>query len=533
MIRWIRLTLFALLCCEAFAWLTPAWNGTVENMDDLSQHMEYIWLVPVLSLFLLWIRRRAIYNSLGAPAPLRALPIFLLSAMFLLIGLRGGQTRFLQVSAILFLLALPLASYGWKTFKNVWFPLLLLAFIIPVGFLDNFTVPLRQASVTVNAVLLNGLGIPVRSIGTAIVSLGEPAFQLDIADPCSGIRSLVALFVGTAAYGAIALRSSWGRWGLFFASVPIAFLGNILRLLLTSLACHFVSQSAGMTLHDNALFIVAPIYALCVFGLTDVLKRIESTTICPATKALPVSGNVTPSKSALTLLAMLTVAIPCFQWWAGQMPPLVFEDDTFLNKTFVPLPETTMRFPMFCQDRTCLWSENYSSNAEIPEKCPHCQGEFRSEAKAELDILPNDTQSYKAIYHTAGGDDFTISLVIAGRSRFSIHRPELCLPSQGYALSTRVVRTLLPDLPMAIFSLRQEGQRGSKGFAYAFLNAQGATVSNLRRVVGDSIERSLYNRIPRWAMITITSNCDFTTPEGEAALIRFLSVWYPTLRAKP
>ncbi len=517
------------LTLVVLAWVAPAWMGTLSSMRDASQHMEYVWLVPLLSLVLLWHRRNALVASVGTPAPFRAVPLFLVAAVLLFFGLRGGQTRFLQASAVVMLLALPLACCGGKTLRVVWFPIVLLAFVMPLGFLDNFTVPLRRASVSVTAVLLNGLGISVRQVGTAIFSAGQPAFQLDVADPCSGIRSLVALFVGTAAYGMFALHGVGRRWVLFLSSVPIAFVGNIVRLLLTAMMCHWAGQQAGMALHDNALFIVAPLYALCVFGLGDWLKRGDG-----AAKPFEAPTSTVRPLRLQVALVVLAVALGGFHRWAAQMPPLVVEDDDFLAPAFVPLPGTTLRLPWFCQSRTCLWSEEYAEGMAVPEQCPRCGGVLRRVTRAELDILPADTQTRKAIYHAPLLGDFTVSVVVAGRSRLSIHRPELCLPAQGFSMSTRAEAEILPGLPMALFSLQRKGQPGTSGFAYVFLNARGATISNLHRVVGDSLERSLYNRIPRWAMVTVSSSrYDFRTPEGEAALRRFMEAWYPTLRVTP
>lgn len=516
----------ALLCLVGLAWLAPAWQGTVGTMRDASQHMEYVWLVPVLSAGLLWHRRKDIAASVGAPAPWKALPLFLLAAAFLFFGLRGGQTRFLQASAVLLLLGLPLACFGGRTFRQVWFPVVLLAFVMPVGFLDNFTVPLRRASVAVTAVLLNGLGVEVQQVGTAIVSRGQTPFQLDVADPCSGIRSLVALFVGTAAYGMFALRGVWRRWALFLSSVPIAFLGNILRLLLTAVTCRLAGQAAGMVLHDNALFIVAPIYLLAVLGFADLLRR-KDRPAPPPTEPRPYAVG----RAAQGTLVALAVGLGLFRAWAGRMPPLVFESDTFIREQFAELPGTTLRLPWHCQNRACLWSHDDPVGTPLPKACPRCGGEVNRVTRAELDILPADTQTRKAIYAFPGGDTFTVSVVVAGRSRFSIHRPELCLPAQGFTMSPRAVAEILPGLPMALFSLRREGRLETSGFAYVFLNTSGATVSNLRRVVGDSLERSLHNRIPRWAMVTVSSpRHDFRTPEGEEALRRFMAAWYPTLR---
>ncbi len=520
-------------------WLMPAWEATLSTMRDLSQHMEYIWMIPLLSLFMLWLKRDAILHSFGRPAILPAFLFFLLASGLLFFGLRGEQTRFLQSSAICYLMGMVLCTLGTKTFKQVWFPLLLLAFIMPVGFLDNFTVPLRRASVSATAVLLNGLGIPVQQSGTALYSTNALApFQMDVADPCSGIRSLVALFVGTAAYGAMTLRSIWGRWLLFLASVPIAFLGNILRLLLTGLVCAIISQKAGMQIHDNALFIIAPVYLLAVFAIADRIKKHERRAPSSDTQpSLPPNktAHITPRTVRYYIDAIFSLLLLCgllfFRYWA--LPPekeATLEADTFLNKSFVDLPEYAESYPLYCQNRDCLWSDSFSIETSKPATCPLCTNPLSPNAKAELDILPSDTQCYKVTYTHNDGTYFTVSLVIAGASRLSIHRPELCLPSQGFRLSERTVREVLPNLPMALFSIERHGSYQKMGFAYVFLNASDTTVSNLHRVVGDSIIRSLYNRIPRWAMVTISSNVDFLTPAGELALAEFLSQWWHTLR---
>lgn len=525
MSRYARHLPFALLLLCAVSWILPAYNGMLSSMNDASQHMEYVWLVPLLSGVLLWFRRREILASFGRPEPWLALPFVLGASVFLFLGFRGGQDRFLQTAAVLILLALPLAGYGRRTFTVVWFPLLLLAFIMPIGFLDNFTVPLRRASVSVTTVLLNGLGIGVEQVGTAIVSTGEPLFKLDVADPCSGIRSLVALFAGTAAYGACMLHSFSRRWILFLSSVPIAFLGNIIRLLLTAVTSHLISQEAGLVLHDNALFVVAPFYAFCVFGLTDRLKRKDS-----SAKAVRPGIAGKPSAVSWALLALLLVFLPAFRVYVGQTPELVFESDAFLKPDLPILEQATVSHPVYCQNRQCLWSRNYTVGSELPAECPNCSGEVQRVSRAELDILPADTKCQKVTYTFDSGEVFTVSRVIAGRSRMSIHRPELCLPAQGLSLSERKVSMMLPDVPMACFSVRRPHRTEASGFAYCFLNSDGATVSNLERVVGDSLERSLHNRIRRWAMITIASvQYDFQTPEGEAALQKFMKKFYPEL----
>lgn len=524
---------FLILLAAALPWLSPAWAGLLSDWRDPSQAMEYVVVIPALSMLLLWWRRRRVAQAMGGGEPWAALPLAALAAGFFFLGLRGEQSRFLEVAAVGLLLALPLAAYGRGVLREVWFPVVLLLFVIPVGFLDNLTVPLRRASVAVTVCLLNGLGVGARQVGTAIVAQGEPFFQLDVADPCSGIRSLVALFVGTAAYGALMLHGVWRRWVLFWASVPIAFLGNILRLLLTGLACRLVSQQAGMSLHDNALFLVAPVYAGLVFWLTERLRRGDAAGAPPAKPREAVGGWLEgfSRRGAAGLLVLLAGMVGVWLY-CRQTPPLTFESDAFLAPEFASLAGAARLEARFCQNRACLWANFFPVGEAVPERCPACESALRPVSRAEVDILPQDTQCRKVAYRLETGETFTVSLVVAGKSRFSIHRPELCLPAQGYVLSERTVREILPGVPMACFSISQEGALNVGGFAYCFLNSRGASVSNMKRVVGDVWERSVHNRIRRWAMVTVQAqHIDFRTPAGEAALRAFMEQLYPTLWA--
>jgi exosortase/archaeosortase family protein len=57
-------------------------------------------------------------------------------------------------------------------------------------------------------------------------------FAVDIADACSGIRSLFALVMITALYANLTLSKSWQQWTLFVLAAPFAVIGNFARILL-------------------------------------------------------------------------------------------------------------------------------------------------------------------------------------------------------------------------------------------------------------------------------------------------------------
>lgn len=122
-IKFLVLTLLALPWIVYCGYIV--WTITV---GDQSQHMQYAWLIPVLSGMLLWMRRETICAALARskPALWSALGMLLLAIVFLFFGVRGEQPRFILVSLILILMLLPLACYGRRMFLVVWFPLSLL-----------------------------------------------------------------------------------------------------------------------------------------------------------------------------------------------------------------------------------------------------------------------------------------------------------------------------------------------------------------------------------------------------------------------
>lgn len=549
---------FLLLSLFALPWIyysaNVVWDVTV---GDQSQHMQYAWLIPVLSGVLLYFRREAIREAIQdvRPALGMAMSTLLFALIFLFFGIRGEQPRFVLVALILVLWVLPLACYGRKLFSVVWFPIALLIFLTPVEFLDDMTGPMRRFSAQTTALLLNGLGIESECRGTAIFGVSSlHPFKLEVEDPCSGIRSIVALFVGTAAYGAYLLKGIKNRWLLFFSSFPIAFLGNVIRLLLTAIVAYWWGQEAGMRLHDNALFIIAPVYVVCVFKLTDWLRNCEENAkksssktedvvvdndtqkTEPIVETLTTSTSSSTKRSFLWLKNSVLVVIGGLLlggWiWATQTSKPELEADTFIVQELQPIEGATLYHLVYCYDVKCQHVMRYRHKTPRPEKCEVCQSaDLHSHSLAEHNILPQDTRILRAIYDFGAEGEYTISVVVAGHSRTSIHRPELCLPSQGKVFDSSI-KEILPDVPMVCGELRSSENEvlSSGGFAYVYLNSKGATVSDFERVVGDTFERAWHNTIPRWAMMTVSSDVNFKTPEGEALLKEKMKLFYKMVR---
>ena len=196
--------------------------------------------VMPLVLILLWIRRR---DFAGMPLIPSNYGIILVgSALFVYwIGYKANMHYFGYVGVHLFLFGLVIWMLGWEWFKKLFFYLGFLAFMWPVIFLDEqLAVPLRYLMVGGASALLNLLGVENLRVGTAIVSQADLSvgleqgsrFTLDVANPCSGIRSLFALMMVTALYALSMLTGFWKRVILFSFSIPLAVFGNLVRILM-------------------------------------------------------------------------------------------------------------------------------------------------------------------------------------------------------------------------------------------------------------------------------------------------------------
>lgn len=238
------------------------------------EDMSFAWYVPLFSLYVVWTERKKIAASLAEPSWvgfLLTLPCLALGFL----GVRGIQIRFEIVAFIGLLITVPWAVFGKGTAKAVAFPALFLLFCIPLAtFLDVVTVHLRILASSTAFAVLKGFGADVVRQGT-MVAATDGSFAIDIADPCSGLRSLFALMALTAGY-AYFNQPTWFRRGLLFAaSVPLAILGNVMRILTITLVANFASPDFALGFyHDYSGFVVFAVAILLMIAVGELITKV-------------------------------------------------------------------------------------------------------------------------------------------------------------------------------------------------------------------------------------------------------------------
>ena len=141
----------------------------------------------------------------------------------------------------------------------------------------------------------------------------------------------------------------------------------------------------------------------------------------------------------------------------------------------------------------------------------------------ELELLPDDTEYEKMVYVTDDNSKLiSCQIVLAGADSRSIHRPEICLPSQGWTIEERFVekidiasRTL--EVTILVVSREEQDQSGSMRKilaynAYWFVGRDKTTPSHKERMILTAIDNVFRNINHRWAYVTVNTRIPF--PHG-------------------
>lgn len=267
----IRVVLFAVsLLVMLFGYHLLLLHHAPSVFNDQMEDMSFGWYVPVFSLYVIWSERRKIAESVGNPS-LWGLLTILPFAFAGFLGARGTQVRLEIVGFVGMLLGLVWAMFGMKAMRQVLFPVLFLLFCLPLHtYLDLVTIHLRMLAVSIGYGVLQGCGVDIVREGTMLVS-PVGAFSIDVAEPCSGMRSLFAMMALTAGY-AYFTQPTWLRRGLLFAlSIPIAVIGNVSRIVsIVAVAATCSSDFATGFYHDYSgyvVFLVAVFLMVAMGGL--------------------------------------------------------------------------------------------------------------------------------------------------------------------------------------------------------------------------------------------------------------------------
>lgn len=439
------------------------------------------------------------------------------------IGFAAQQARVSVVALLLFTWGVLRLGGGRRWGAAAMFPLGFLVLAIPFNALDSAGFWLRLWVIKASAGLAHAAGIGVFQNGTQLMA-PDGHYSYDVAAACSGVRSLMALLALSLLAGYLNFRSWWRRGVLVLLCFPLIYLGNVARISAIVFFAQWGGQTWGERAHDVMGYGVFVIVLGGIMLAAGALQRWWPDPPSPGFGAARAprgrgakmgdgrseigrearSGEIGDRRSQIVITVVvigLAVGVMGFLGRLGSLPAR--------GQVGVRLAadgQNPVELPVF------LGTEWIGRRTAV--------------SAAEHAVLPPDTgysrKDYVAVANPA--QRVFLSIVLSGRDRSSIHRPELCVVGQGWTIRAVTAQTFNAPggtFPATVLHVQRAVQtpRGpavvSQLIVYWFVGGDTVEPTYWKRLVRDAWNRVVHARADRWAYVLMQSDAH----EGDAAAL--------------
>jgi len=526
-----------------FQWVNP------------TSETEHGWLILALSGWLLWRNLRKVesqelrvesrdsavgslnaqlsaLNSPWPPATAMALGLALHA-----LGFAAQQTRVSIVALLVFTWGVLRFGGGRRWGGAAAFPLGFLVFAIPLNVLDSAGFWLRMWVIDASAGLAHAAGIGVLQNGTQLLA-PDGRYQYDVAAACSGVRSLMALAALSLLVGYLNFRAWWRRGALLLLCFPLVYLGNVARIASVVFAAQGGGQRWGERAHAVMGYGVFAIVLGGILAAAGALRRWWPEPPDGETRESgchPLIDKAQGAEAGTEKPVCQLMDDKGSRWVAVAVAGLAVGEMFFLHR-LATLPPRGLAGVVLTADG--------KNPAELPAFLGRDWVGWPAAVTAvERDILPPDT-GYARMDYVSSRDarHVFLSVVLSGRDRTSIHRPELCLVGQGWTITGAAERRFRQprpgdadaSFPATILRVRRESVSAHGGaavpqlVAYWFVGGDTVVATHWRRLALDAWNRVVHARADRWAYVLMQTDA----ADGEAAtLARMQAILNATLPA--
>ena len=484
--------------------LWSTWTTSDADVDH-----SYCLLVPLMLAYLFYEKGGQLAR-MPARGDSRAMIPIVLGLILFWIGSRAGKQYIGCTGVQILLLGMINWFWGGAVFRRLLFAWAIVCFAWPLPFLDTAVAfPLRMIVSRSAFYVLNLIGISTVQDGTALLSapgsglqLGS-RFQIDIADPCSGLHSLLPLLMFSSFYCYFFLPKRWQQWTVFFSAIPFTIAGNVVRILLLVIGCLLWGSTFAIGTNDEpsmyhegcgfAVFVVV-LGLECLFGVA--LMRLAGTRLTAPTAEKP-----QPSDS-------------------GEIAPLwqipAWRSGTIFGVALVALLVYAVTPPVFLPSEAGVLM-SLPEQVEVPNlNGGHFYGDPAAVSDVEHKMLPKDTEFSRKNYDDFHDHNIFFSIVLSGVQQYTIHPPEICLVAQGWIITGQedipiqlssghqlVVRNL--SLQRDALNAQQKHVLVKAYYMYWYVADNLSTPSHFTRNWISSWDRVVHNRDHRWAYVIAMS----------------------------
>jgi exosortase len=232
------------------------------------------FLVPLFAAFLIWDKRKVI-QATSIRQSWFGVPLILFSIAVLILGVYGVELFTSRLSFLFLMTGLIWTFFGWAMVRTLRFPLLVLVLAIPFPAIlfNQITFPLQLLASRIASDILPLLGVPTLHEGNVIEL---PVMKLEVAEACSGIRSLMSLFTLAVFYGYFLERTNRRRVLLALASIPIAVAANVARIVGTGLCVQYWDPEKALGFfHEFSGWVMFVISLACLYLVHRAMQLIS------------------------------------------------------------------------------------------------------------------------------------------------------------------------------------------------------------------------------------------------------------------
>ena len=261
---------FAILYRNVIAKLVFDWGH-----DDNYSHG---FLIVPIALYFAWERRERLLGAVRKPSSV-GLIVLLGSLVTLFAGVLGAELFLTRVSIIGVIAGGVLYVLGWQHLRILTLPIAFLLLMIPIPAIifNQIAFPLQLQASRFGETALTLWNIPVLREGNVIVLANT---TLEVAEACSGIRSLVSLLTLGIIYSYFSDDRQWVRVAVTLSTIPIAIVSNGLRVAGIGVAAHYyggeVATGVLHTFSGWVLFVVAFVLLFAAMRVVQALAPVHA-----------------------------------------------------------------------------------------------------------------------------------------------------------------------------------------------------------------------------------------------------------------
>jgi exosortase D (VPLPA-CTERM-specific) len=384
--------------------------GELVRKWSASEEYGYGFLIPIIAVFLIWQKKNEL-EKLGNKGSWLGLVVTIFGLVLFFLGELSTLYIIIQYAFIVVIVGVALSLLGWRAFKLVWVPLLLLIFMIPLpNFLyQGLSSQLQLISSQLGVAVIRLFDISVYLEGN-VIDLGR--YKLQVVEACSGLRYLFPM-ASLAFISAYIFRGAfWKKAIIFLSSIPITVAMNSFRIGIIGVLVEYQGPSAAEGfLHYFEGWVIFMACMAVLIGEMWWLARVGRDR-CPFAEAfnldLPSSGTARTRTSPRTLVK------------------------PFIAAAFVVV--SALPVVMLIEDRSEILPER-TEFASFPMSLGEWEGTPGRVEDIYLDFLKLDDY-LMADYVNPKKElvNFYVAYYSSQRKGESTHSPRTCIPGGGWQI---------------------------------------------------------------------------------------------------